>query len=166
MLRAFLPALRPGGRMLVVASSFGTLGELGPEVRPRLAGARTLDAVDAAVEDWRAAVLAGRAEADGWPGWINIPSKVAQVAAVRAAAAPRRDRDLADGTLLAAVCPGLVDTDASRPWFADMSAAQTPADAATALLDLVLAPGIDPRHHGELVRFGRVLPWEPVAVAG
>ena len=40
-----------------------------------------------------------------------------------------------------------------------MSAAQTPAQAAVALLDLALAPSVDPRFHGELVRFGRVLPW-------
>jgi hypothetical protein len=26
-----------------------------------------------------------------------------------------------DGTLIAAVCPGLIDTAASRPWFTDMS---------------------------------------------
>lgn len=32
---------------------------------------------------------------------------------------------------VAAVRPGLVDTDASRPWFADMSKAQSP-DAAAA----------------------------------
>jgi carbonyl reductase 1 len=166
MLRAFLPILRPGGRMLVVASSFGRLGELGPEVRPRFGNARTLDEVDAVVEAWRAAVHAGRAEADGWPAWINVPSKVGQVAAVRALAAERRARDAADGTLIAAVCPGLVDTDASRPWFADMSAAQTPAEAAGPVLDLALAPVLDPRWYGELVRFGRVLSWEPAAVVG
>jgi NAD(P)-dependent dehydrogenase (short-subunit alcohol dehydrogenase family) len=161
MLRAFLPILRPGGRMLVVASSFGTLRELPPELRPRFAGARTLDDVDAVVEGWRAAVHAGRAAADGWPEWINIPSKVAQVAAVRVAAAG----PLPDGALVAAVCPGLIDTGASRPWFDDMSAAQTPAQAAAALLDLALAPAVDPRFHGELVQFGRVLPWEPAAAA-
>jgi NAD(P)-dependent dehydrogenase (short-subunit alcohol dehydrogenase family) len=157
MLRAFLPILRPGGRLLVVASGFGTVGQLPAAVRPRVAAARTLDAVDAVVADWRAAVHAGRAVGDGWPEWINIPSKVAQVAAVRAVAAERRARDLADGTLVAAVCPGLVDTDASRPWFEDMSTAQTPAQAAAALLDLAF----DPRLYGELVQFGRVLPWKP-----
>jgi carbonyl reductase 1 len=157
MLRAFLPILRPGGRMLVVASSFGTLDRLPADIRARFADARTLDDVDAAVAAWRAAVRDGRAVAEGWPEWINIPSKVAQVAAVRAAATPRRARDLADGTLLAAVCPGLIDTDASRPWFDDMRSAQTPAQAAGPILDLAF----DPRFHGELVQFGRVLPWEP-----
>jgi NAD(P)-dependent dehydrogenase (short-subunit alcohol dehydrogenase family) len=84
---------------------------------------------------------------------------VAQVAAVRAVAAQRRASDLADGTLVASVCPGLVDTRASRPWFDDFSQAQTPARAARAVLELALSPRVDPATYGELVRFGDVLPW-------
>jgi carbonyl reductase 1 len=88
-----------------------------------------------------------------------VPSKVAQVAAVRAVAAERRPSDTLDDTLIAAVCPGLVDTRASRPWFDDFSQAQTPVQAARPILDLVLAERIDPAAYGELVRFGKVLPW-------
>jgi carbonyl reductase 1 len=159
VLRSFGPALNPGGRLVVVASSFGTLGHLDPRVRPPFEQARSLDDVAAVTEAWRSAVHDGTAEAKGWPHWLNVPSKVAQVAAVRAVAARRRERDVRDGTLIAAVCPGLIDTDASRPWFADMSAAQTPAQAASAVLDLVLAERVDPAFYGELVRFGKVLPW-------
>ncbi len=88
-----------------------------------------------------------------------MPSKVAQVAAVRAVAAGRREKDLADGTLIAAVCPGMVDTATSRPWFSDYSRAQSPAQAAEALLDLVFAERVDPALYGELVRFGEALDW-------
>lgn len=95
----------------------------------------------------------------GHDEWINVPSKVAQVAAVRAVARERRDTDLADGTLVAAICPGLVDTPASRPWFADFSQARTPARAAETVLDFVLAEPVDPATYGELVRDGKVLPW-------
>jgi hypothetical protein len=59
-----------------------------------------------------------------------------------------------------ALCPGLIDTDASRPWFADMSNAQTPSQAALWPLELVLASTFDPAFYGELVQFGKVLPWE------
>jgi carbonyl reductase 1 len=159
VLRSFGPVLNPGGRLVVVASSFGTLGHLDPRVRPRFDRARSLDDVEAVTEAWRSAVHDGTAEAQGWPHWLNVPSKVAQVAAVRALAAQRRERDLRDGTLIAAVCPGLIDTEASRPWFADMGAAQTPQQAAAAVLDLVLAERVDPAFYGELVRFGKVLPW-------
>jgi NAD(P)-dependent dehydrogenase (short-subunit alcohol dehydrogenase family) len=161
MLRAFAPRLRPGGRLIVVASALGTLDKLDERVAGRFAAAATesLDAVDALVADWRAAVHAGRAEAEGYGTWLNIPSKVAQVAAVRALARKRRDDDLAHGRLLMALCPGLIDTDASRPWFEDMSTAQTPAEAAAWPVELALAPTFDPAFYGELVQFGRVLPW-------
>jgi NAD(P)-dependent dehydrogenase (short-subunit alcohol dehydrogenase family) len=158
MLRSFGPVLRPGGRLIVVASSLGTLGHLDPRLRPLFDGA-SLDEVEQAVESWRAAVHAGTAGKTGWPRWINVPSKVAQVAAVRAVAARRRASDLPEGTLVAAVCPGLVDTPLSRPWFTDFSGAQTPARAARAVLDLVLSERADPALYGELVRFGRVVPW-------
>src|SRR5256714_6011739 len=159
MLRAFRPVLRPGGRFLVVASSFGRLKHLAPHLRDRFDQARSLDDIDAVVAAWRAAVHDGTAAAQGWPDWLNIPSKVAQVAAVRVVAGQYRERDLAENTLVAAVCPGLIDTAASRPWFADMSQAQTPEEAAVAVLDLALAPRADPAFYGELIQFGRVLSW-------
>ena len=170
MLRAFGPRLRPGGRLIVVASALGTLDKLDERVAGRFAAAAAggLAAVDALVADWRAAVHDGRAEDEGFGSWLNIPSKVAQVAAVRAVARDRRAADLADGRLVMALCPGLIDTDASRPWFADMSTAQTPAEAASWPVELALAESFDPRFHGELVQFGQVLPWEsgvPVTTA-
>jgi carbonyl reductase 1 len=161
VLRAFAPRMRPGGRLLIVASTLGTLGHLDPDVRPRFAAAaETLEAVEQLVGEWRDAVHENRAEEEGFPTWLNIPSKVAQVAAVRAIARERREEDLRDDTLIAALCPGLIDTDASRPWFADMSQAQSPAEAAEAPLDLALSHPADPRFYGELVRFGEVLPWD------
>ena len=158
VLRSFGPVLRPGGRLIVVASSLGTLGHLDPRLQPLFDGA-TLEQVEAAVESWRTAIHHGTAEEQGWSRWINVPSKVAQVAAVRAVAAQRRAADLAGGTLVAAACPGLVDTRASRPWFDDYSRAQTPELAARAVLDLILADRPDPTTYGELVQFGQVLPW-------
>jgi len=158
MLRSFGPVVRPGGRLIVVASSLGTLGNLDERLHP-LFEDLSLDAVESLVESWRAAVHAGTARDLGWPRWINVPSKVAQVAAVRAVARERRAADLAAGTLVAAVCPGLVDTPASRPWFADFSRARTPARAAAILLDFVLAEPVDPATYGELARDGKVVPW-------
>jgi carbonyl reductase 1 len=168
ILRAFAPRLRPGGRLIIVASALGTLDKLDPRVARRFADAATadLDAVDALVADWRQAVHDGREEDEGYGRWLNIPSKVAQVAAVRALARERREVDLPDGKLLMALCPGLIDTDASRPWFDDMSAAQTPAQAASWPVELALSPSFDLGFYGELVQFGKVLPWEtgiPVA---
>ena len=162
MLRAFAPRMRPGGRLVVVASALGTLDKLSPTVRSRFAAAAASDLsdVDRLIDEWRQSVRSGRAVEDGFGNWLNIPSKVAQVAAVRSVARERRIDDLRDGILLAAVCPGLIDTEASRPWFADMSAAQTPEQAAAWPVELALADHFDPAHYGELVQFGVVVPWE------
>jgi carbonyl reductase 1 len=159
ILRAFAPRLRAGGRLIVVASALGTLDKLEPAIAPRFAevAEQDLDAVDALVEEWRAAV---HAHDERFGAWLNIPSKVAQVAAVRAVARARRDADLAQNRLIMALCPGLIDTDASRPWFEDMSQAQTPARAAAWPVELVLAETFDPAFYGELVQFGNVVPWE------
>ncbi len=159
MLRAFSPILRPGGRLLVVASDFGTLNNLPESLHKHFdTDTMTLDDVDATMLAWRDAVLDGTAGAKGWPEWVNIPSKVGQVAAVRVLARDRRDTDMPHGTLIAAVCPGLIDTAASRPWFDDMSGAQTPTEAATDPLHVALDP-VRPDTYGELVQFGRVRPW-------
>jgi carbonyl reductase 1 len=160
VLRAFDPILRPGGRLLVVASAFGSLRELPAHLHNRFdTDAMSLDDVDATMLAWRDAVAEGRAADEGWPEWINIPSKVGQVAAVRVLAGERRAADATDGTLVAAICPGLVDTQASRPWFEDMGGAQTPAEAAVAPLRLALDRAADPSFYGELVQFGKVIPW-------
>lgn len=160
MLRHFLPLLRPQGRFLVVASSFGRLRNLPPQLHP-LFDTERLDQpeIDAVMADYACAVQEGRAAARGWPDWINIPSKVGQVAAARIAARHIRTERPGDGILVNAVCPGLVDTPASRPWFEDMSAAQTPDQAAEALLWLALLPPGSTAPHGELVRFRRTLSW-------
>jgi NAD(P)-dependent dehydrogenase (short-subunit alcohol dehydrogenase family) len=159
MLRAFSPILRPGGRLIVVASDFGTLRSLPEALHGRFdTDTMSLNDIDATMTAWRDAVLDGTATAEGWPDWINIPSKVGQVAAVRVLARERHLADKANDTLVAAVCPGLVDTAASRPWFDNMSDAQTPAQAAVALLRLALDP-VRPETYGELVQFGRIRPW-------
>jgi carbonyl reductase 1 len=161
MLRAFAPRLRPGGRLIIVASALGTLDKLDDRVAGRFAHAAEggVDAVDALVAQWRQAVNDGRAQDEGYGTWLNIPSKLAQVAAVRAVARERRSSDLAHNKLVMALCPGLIDTNASSPWFDDMSQAQTPAQAAVWPVKLALAPHVDPAFYGELVQFGKVLPW-------
>lgn len=159
VLRAFGPPLRDGGRLIVVASSFGTLYHLAPVLHGRFDNLSSLDEADAQVAAWRDAVKDGSARAGDWPGFINIPSKIGQVAAVRALAAQRREQDAARGILLAAVCPGMMNTATSAIWW-DVSDAPSPAEAAVPLLDLALGP-IVPGHYGELIRYGKVLPWAP-----
>ncbi len=90
VLRAVAPALGDGGALLVVASTLGTLHYLAPVLHERFDELETLDDVDAAVRSWREAVQDGRALIEGWPAFINIPSKIAQAGAGRARAPQRR----------------------------------------------------------------------------
>ncbi|WP_206641536.1 SDR family NAD(P)-dependent oxidoreductase [Nonomuraea polychroma] len=66
MLRAFAPILRPGGRLLVVASDFGTLRSLPAGLHERFGtDAMTLADVDTVMTAWRDAVLNRTAEQEG-----------------------------------------------------------------------------------------------------
>ncbi|MFD4640888.1 SDR family NAD(P)-dependent oxidoreductase [Lentzea sp. NPDC058436] len=157
LLRAFAPLLNDNGSLIVVASSPGTLRHLAPALHRRFTEPSTLDELDAQIVRWRDAVRDGSARSGAWPGFVNIPSKIGQVAAVRILANERRENDLARGILIAASCPGMINTPTSALWW-DVSTAPAPAQAATALLDLALGPR-DPAHHGELVRHGEVVPF-------
>jgi NAD(P)-dependent dehydrogenase (short-subunit alcohol dehydrogenase family) len=72
----------------------------------------------------------GRAAAAGWAGWISPPSKAGQVAAVKVLARELAGDAAQRDILVNAAYPGLVDTDASRPWFDDTSGALSPDEAA------------------------------------
>ncbi len=157
MIRAFAPLVAADGCLLVVASAFGSLRNLPAHLHDRFdTDVATLGELDATMLRYADAVASGEAEAEGWPASINIPSKIGQVAAARVFA---RD-ELARGTgrFVAAVCPGLIDTAASRPWFADMSSAQSPDEAAVDVVELALSEARD-RFYGELFQHQRVLAW-------
>jgi carbonyl reductase 1 len=154
MIHAFAPLVAAGGSFLVVASAFGSLRNLAHHLHARFEVA-TLDELDAVLLAYTAAVEAGAAAAEGWPDWINVPSKVGQVAAARIVARDER----AERRFVAAVCPGLIDTAASRPWFADMSAAQSPATAAVDVVALAAGALRRDALHGELVQHGSVIAW-------
>jgi len=157
ILRSLAPLLRDGGRLFVVASRAGSLRALAPALHPRFQDLQSLDDVDRAVCAWRDEVRSGRAAGRAWPAWINIPSKIGQVAAVRVLAGRRRAEDRRRGILIASISPGLIDTGASRAWL-DMRQAQAPEEVAGPLIDLALDPSPDESFYGELVHVGRQEP--------
>jgi NAD(P)-dependent dehydrogenase (short-subunit alcohol dehydrogenase family) len=154
VLRSFAPLLRDGGRLFVVASRAGTLRALAPALHPRFQNLRSLDDVDRAICTWRDEVRSRRAAGRAWPAWINIPSKIGQVAAVRVLAGQRRDDDARRGILIAALSPGLIDTGASRPWL-DVRGAPAPEEVAGPLIELAFHRSPDAAFYGELVHVGR-----------
>ncbi len=165
VLEAFLPLLRPGGRLVIVASGLGTLDRLPGHLQP-LFDADRLDpaAVNRNADGYVAQVEAGEDLAAGWPEWVNVPSKVAQVAVTRAFARQARDSGaLPSGGLLCAACPGVTLTDATREYMGTVfreEDAQTPEEAALGLLRLLDNEVNVDGYCGELVQQGRVLPFK------
>lgn len=160
MIRAFGPLLRDNARFLIVASSFGSLRNLSPNLHGKFdVTTRSLEDIEKIMDDYVHLVEAGQEEAHHWPGWMNVPSKVAQVASAKIMARLMKEEASRRGILINAVCPGLVDTDASRPWFDDMSSAQSPAQAAVDVIWLATLPSGKDTPYGELVQHRTVLPW-------
>jgi len=160
MIRAFGPMLRDNARFLVVASGFGSLRNLSPSLHGDFdVTTRSLEDIEQLMDEYVSLVEAGKAEAHQWPKWINIPSKAAQVASTKIMAHLMREEASRRGILINAVCPGMVDTEASRPWFNDMSAAQSPTQAAGDVVWLATLPPETETPYGELVQHQKVLPW-------
>jgi len=157
VLRSLAPMLRDGGRLFVIASRAGSLRALAPALHGRFQNLQSLDDVDHAVRTWRDEVRNGRAAGRAWPAWINIPSKIGQVAAVRVLAGQRQADDMRRGIFIASISPGLIDTGASRAWL-DVRGARAPDEVAAPLIDLALDPAPDPSLYGELVHLGREEP--------
>lgn len=152
---ALKPLLSAHARYVMVASSFGQLRNLPEHLHPLFdTETLSLDDIETSMDRYVDAVETGSAAVDGWPDWINVPSKIGQVATARIAA-----RDAPKGMLINAVCPGLMDTAASRPWFDDMSDALSPDEAAKPIVELLLTPFGSDAPNGQLVRFGKLLPW-------
>jgi carbonyl reductase 1 len=160
MLRAFGPLLKEHSRCLVVASGFGSLKNLPTSLHDEFDTAtKSLEDIERLMDRYAQLVATGQAQVHGWPDWINIPSKIAQVASTRILARSLGEAARRKGILINAVCPGLVDTDASRPWFEDMSSAQSPDQAAVDVIWLATLPPGTLAPHGELVQHRTVLPW-------
>lgn len=156
VMRAFGPLLRDGGRFIVVASFFGALRHLPPALRPQFEH-RTLDQLEDVFDSYVELVETGRAEAAGWPAWINVPSKAGQVASMRAFVDELGDEAAKRDIVVTAACPGLVDTEASRPWFDDMSSAKTADEAAVDVLWLATLPAGSRAQHGKLVQYRQII---------
>ena len=164
VMTAFLPLLRENGRLVVVASAMGVLKNLPEYLWPAFDSKRCSPAdINAAIDRYVAAVEAGEAANQGWPEWVNIPSKVAQVALTRAFAREARESgQLPEGASINAACPGVALTDATREFMGTVfkrEDAQTPEEAADGLMGLLIEDGIGSRVNGELVQHGKIIPF-------
>jgi carbonyl reductase 1 len=83
VLKAFMPLVRDGGRLLVVASAFGTLRNLPPHLHGHFDVARaTPEEIEGVMDEYARLVETGQDGRYGWPEWMNVPSTIGQVAAI------------------------------------------------------------------------------------
>jgi carbonyl reductase 1 len=163
VLKAFRPLLRTHARVVVLASGFGTLANLPVQLHRRFdADDLSMEDIDRTMSDYATAVEGHRDQAEGWPAWINIPSKIGQVATTRVFAHELERRPgTAPGVLVNAVCPGWTLTDAARPYLERMPQirARTPDEAAVDVIWLATLPEGAGRPYAELLQYRRPIPF-------
>lgn len=150
--RALLPLMRPGGRIVMVSSSAGSLGIVKPHLQEQFSSTtlteqQLVSLMDQFVQD----VAAGVHQAKGWPTTAYGMSKVGVTAFTKIIA-----RELSSGghadILANSCCPGWVRTDMAGP-----NAPRTPDQGAETPVHLALLPPNSPS--GEFWRDSKVVSW-------
>lgn len=114
MIQDFLPLLRPGGKLVNVASESGKLNKYPSALQESFikASETSVKACSALMESFIAGVKAGKHEAEGWPSAAYAVSKAGVIAMTKAIAMEEAKNDR--GILVNACCPGWVDTDMTK----------------------------------------------------
>jgi carbonyl reductase 1 len=162
IIQAFQPLIRDNSKFVIVASSFGSLNNINNDLHYKFDIKRqNLDGINDVMQEYIEQVKAGDDIKSGWPEWMNIPSKIGQVASMKVLAREMIEQNAKErNIMILAVCPGLMDTEASRPWFKDMSKAKLPDDAADDLVWLISQKEWDQERYGTLVQYKKVIPWD------
>jgi len=110
--RAWIPILKPDGRIVNVASISGSLSKYSPEIRQRFLNAQSVSDVTKLMEEFTAAVEKGTHEKDGWPSAAYAVSKAGEIGMTKAIARELQEKG---SKLIVNSChPGYVVTDMTR----------------------------------------------------
>lgn len=109
-----LPLLRPGGRLVNVASMSGRLSSYSSTLKEAFLSASetSVDACTALMEKFAKDVKAGIEKKEGWPSAAYAVSKAGEIAFTKAIAKEEEKRG--KGVLVNACCPGYVKTDMTK----------------------------------------------------
>ncbi|CAF9912748.1 MAG: hypothetical protein ALECFALPRED_008294 [Alectoria fallacina] len=111
--RALLPLIRPGGRLVNLASMVGHLNsKYSAEIRTAFAESKTVEDVTALMKAFTKAVEEGKENERGWPSMGYAVSKSGIVGMTRALALEEKEKG--SGVLVNSCCPGFVKTDMTR----------------------------------------------------
>ena len=108
---AFLPLLKPTGRIVNVASMAGHLNKYSSQIRERFLSAKTEAEITNIMQDFQSAEAGNEKEA-GFPSAAYAVSKAGLIGATKALA--RAEKEKGSGILINCICPGYVNTDMSK----------------------------------------------------
>ncbi|KAH8804925.1 hypothetical protein F5884DRAFT_754507 [Xylogone sp. PMI_703] len=113
---AILPLMRPGGRLVNVASSDGQLTLYSESLKQSFieASKTSIEACVSLMEKFTADSLAEREKQEGWPGasYAYAVSKAGEIAFTKAIA--KENKNNGTTVLINACCPGFVNTDMTK----------------------------------------------------
>lgn len=109
---AFLPLLKPTGRIVNVASVVGKLDKYSDEVRDRFVNSRSEEDVTRIMHDFYVQVEAGKEKEAGFPSAAYAVSKAGLIGGTRALA--RVEKEKGSAVLINSCCPGYVNTDMTK----------------------------------------------------
>lgn len=118
--KAFIPLLKPTGRLVNVASSAGKLDKYSPTLVQRFLDSASPSpkpstpeaAATRLMDDFTDAVRRGKQEDEGWPSAAYAVSKAGVLAMTKAIAAAEKEKG--NTALINACCPGWVVTDMTK----------------------------------------------------
>ncbi|KAL8825943.1 MAG: hypothetical protein Q9170_007597 [Blastenia crenularia] len=111
--QTLLPLIRPGGRLVNVSSMAGHLGaKYSPANRSAFISAQKPTDVTKLMEQFTAAVRAGKEGEEGWPSAAYAVSKCGIIGVTRVIAAQHQKEG--GRVLVNSCCPGFVSTDMTR----------------------------------------------------
>lgn len=114
MTQNLLPLIRPGGRLVNVASMSGHLSKYSAALQKSFISASqsSVSACTALMEKFSSDVKSGRHVAEGWPSAAYAVSKAGVIAMTKAIAA--EEQKSGRGVLVNSACPGYVNTDMTK----------------------------------------------------
>ncbi|OAL50046.1 carbonyl reductase [Pyrenochaeta sp. DS3sAY3a] len=107
-----LPLLKPTGRIVNVASTAGQLNKYSDKIRNRFLASKTEADVSSIMEEFTAAVEAGKEKEAGFPSAAYAVSKAGLIGGTRALA--KANKDEGSSVLINSCCPGYVNTDMTK----------------------------------------------------
>jgi carbonyl reductase 1 len=104
--QASLPLIRPGGRLVNVTSTAGSLGKFSSSLASRFRAATAVNQVTNLMDEFTTSVAAGTEKSDGWPSSAYAASKAGATAMTMVIG--REESKKGNSVLVNACCPGWV----------------------------------------------------------